>query len=154
MRLALPLLFLSVFACDGGEDDKDSGRPPRDSGDTAADTDTSGDTDTDTDTDTNTDSGALATYEDFVTAEARVYCEQLQACEYLDDRGYADLNACVTDQEARLGAIDCPEYNSGAANECISQTMSQSTDCSRWTDMLPPRMCNDVCNPREDSGTP
>lgn len=151
MRTALPLLLLALVACNK-EEDKDSGRPPKDSGDTAADTDTSADTDTDTDT--SSDTGELATYTDFVSAESRVYCESLQTCGYLDEMGYADLNACVTDQERRMGEVDCPEYNSGAANECISQTRSQTTDCSRWTDYLPPRMCNDVCNPRQDSGTP
>ncbi|MFZ5477213.1 MAG: hypothetical protein ACOZNI_10615 [Myxococcota bacterium] len=134
------LLLACLFGCTGDDDgDKDE------NAETDADTDT--DADADADADTDTDPQSYATYEEFVAAHARAYCGSLETCELLDDRGYADRQACIDDVTTRLGEAPCPDYQADVAGLCVAADRDMANRCSEVGTGAPPGICQNVCEP-------
>jgi hypothetical protein len=142
--MARLLLFLAVFGlgvgCSGGsDDDTKRDRPPKDD---------SGDTDTDTDADTDTDPPAnIATYDGFVHEHAQQYCDALDSCGYLDDRGYATVQACVDDVSGYYNGQACEAYNVATARNCVQGDVDMAADCSSSPSGQEAPACHNVCAP-------
>ncbi len=147
------LLLLPLFACTSSGDPADTEKPAKDdsAADTSADTDTDADTDADTDTDTDTDTNSgtpdLSTYTGFVDAHAGAWCASLEACGYLDDKGYADVRACVEATVAFLSAEACRDYQENVANICLREDLRMARACEEFPGGVAARACQEVCTP-------